>query len=218
MAEKTRQQRESLTKKPFEEMDEAARGQSQGSGGAETLKRAVITAAAGALAAGLAGATKALRDRRSSQAEAEPAEEPDEGEEPETHPEVPDPLDQAAAPEAEGEAQDDRVEEEPSEQRAEASESSEGDEPEETGTGEAAEIVRQARRQLETLLGSKPESVSGFEHADGKWSVTLEVVDVRRVPESTDVLSSYQVVLDNERNLVRATRLRRYRRSQVEET
>ena len=76
--------------------------------------------------------------------------------------------------------------------------------------------MRRARSELESLLGSRPESVSGFEHADGKWSVTLEVVDVRRIPESTDVLSSYEVVLDGEQNLVSATRLRRYRRSQVE--
>lgn len=219
MAEKTRQKRESLTKKPFEEMDEAARGQSQGSGGAETLKRAALTAAAGALAAGIAGATKALRDRRSSQAEAEPAEEPpDEGDEPESRPAEPDPLDQASEPEAESEEEGEEGEQEPSEPQAGASGSEGEDEPDGAGAGEAAQIVREARRELEGLLGSKAESVSGFEHADGKWSVKLEVVDVRRVPESTDVLSSYEVVLDDDRNLVSATRLRRYRRSQVEET
>lgn len=219
MAEKTRQERESLTKKPFEEMDEAARGQAHGTGAGEALKRAAVTAAAGALAAGVAGATKALRDRRSSQAEAEPAEEPpDEGDEPESRPAEPDPLDQATEPDAEEEVEGEEVEPEPSEPRAEASESEDGDEPEGAGAGEAAQIVRRAKRELQSLLGSNPESVSGFAHVNGKWSVTLEVVDVRRIPESTDVLSSYEVVLDEDRNLVSATRLRRYRRSQVEET
>jgi gas vesicle protein GvpO len=77
--------------------------------------------------------------------------------------------------------------------------------------------VRQARRELANLIGGEPESVSGLERANGNWTVTLEVVELRRVPESTDVLSSYEVVVDDERKLVSARRLRRYRRSQVEE-
>ena len=76
---------------------------------------------------------------------------------------------------------------------------------------------QRARAALQDLLGNEAESVSGFERADGGWAVRLEVVDVRRIPESTDVLSSYEVVLDDEGNVVRMTQVRRYRRSQVEE-
>jgi gas vesicle protein GvpO len=224
MAQKTSEEKDSLTAKPFEEMDAAARGQAgRRNSGLEALKRAAMTAAAGALAAGLAGATKAFLDRRRSQAEDETEEQAEEAEEQETRPAEPDPLDQMP-----GGVEDEEEEEE--EQEGGQPESPWGDPeegPEQAGqdgqelrgseTGEAAQIVSRARSELESLLGSRPESVSGFEHADGRWSVTLEVVDVRRIPESTDVLSSYEVVLDEERNLVSATRLRRYRRSQVEE-
>jgi hypothetical protein len=214
MAEKTRKKRQSLTEKPFEEMDQAARAQSAGSG-AEALKRAAVTAAAGAFAAGLAGATKALLERRDSQAEPEtPDDAPEETEEPDGRVETPDPLDQAEEP-AEDEAADEE-EQQPSQPRAEASES-DGEQPEGADSGEAAQIVRQARRELANLIGGEPESVSGLERANGNWTVTLEVVELRRVPESTDVLSSYEVVVDDERKLVSARRLRRYRRSQVEE-
>ena len=236
MAEKTRKKRESLTSKPFEEIDEAARGQSEGGGAAEALKRTAVTAAVGAFAAGLGGATKALLERRSKEPEPEAEDEPEDGEQ-QSRPTEPDPLDQATTAESEtetaeepeqgadpldqattAESEAETPEEPEQEARGEASEHEEDDEAEGADAGEAAQIVRQARRELESLLGSQPESVSGFQHVDGKSSVTLEVVDVRRVPESTDVLSSYEVVLDEDRNLVSATRLRRYRRSQVEET
>jgi hypothetical protein len=95
-----------------------------------------------------------------------------------------------------------------------------GDEPSEHGSGasgDAREVVRQAQTELERIVGEKPERVTGFSHSDGQWSVTLEVVDVRRVPDSTDVLASYEVVFDDDRNLVSLTQQRRYRRSQVEE-
>jgi hypothetical protein len=46
--------------------------------------------------------------------------------------------------------------------------------------------------------------------------VTLEVVEVSRIPESTDVLASYQMELDDDRNLRRYDRVRRYHRSAAE--
>jgi hypothetical protein len=220
MAQKTSKEKDSLTAKPFEEMDAAARGQAgRRNSGLEALKRAAMTAAAGALAAGLAGATKAFLDRRRSQAEDEAEEQAEE-----PRPAEPDPLDQMPGgvedeEEAEEEGEEGGQPESPWGDAEEGPEQAgqDGQELQGSETGEATQIVRRARSELESLLGSRPESVSGFEHADGKWSVTLEVVDVRRIPESTDVLSSYEVVLDEERNLVSATRLRRYRRSQVEE-
>ncbi len=63
----------------------------------------------------------------------------------------------------------------------------------------------------------EPERVSGFAHSNGRWTVMLEVLEVRRVPETTDVLSSYEVVFDDDRNLVSMSEVRRYRRSQIEE-
>lgn len=78
-------------------------------------------------------------------------------------------------------------------------------------------VVDRARNELQNLLGTEPERVSGFERSDSHWSVTLDVVDLRRVPESTDVLASYEVLLDDDRNVVSVTQKRRYRRSQVEE-
>ena len=77
--------------------------------------------------------------------------------------------------------------------------------------------ARAARRRLEALVGTDVERVSGLERADGRWSVQLEVVEVARIPESTDVMATYEVVLGDDGDLLSVGRVRRYRRSQVEE-
>ena len=83
--------------------------------------------------------------------------------------------------------------------------------------GQVKDVVENARRQLQEVLGVEPESVSGFERNGDCWTVTLEVVEMRRIPESTDVLSSYEVTIDDDGKVVGAAQRRRYRRSQVEE-
>ena len=79
-----------------------------------------------------------------------------------------------------------------------------------------AEIVVKAREQLRGLLGREPESVSGIERTNGHWSVTIEVIELHRIPDSTDVLASYELVLDDDGNVARMVRRRRYLRSQIE--
>jgi gas vesicle protein GvpO len=189
-----RERRRSLAAEPFEQLDEAAREPDSGrSEAARTVKHALATGVAGAVAAGLGGATKAWLDRRSASGSEEPEREGTE------------------EPSSEGAEQD-----------VEASETGAAEEPSPEGTeapprGETEAIVSTARDQLERLLEREVESVSGFERSDGRWCVTLEVVEVRRIPESTDVLGSYEVVLDEGQNLVSFGQTRRYRRSQVEE-
>ena len=81
---------------------------------------------------------------------------------------------------------------------------------------DAKATVKQAREQLEGLLEFPVESVSGFERTPNGWLVTLEVLELSRIPESTDVLASYEMELDDDRNLVRYIRGRRYHRSQAD--
>ena len=78
------------------------------------------------------------------------------------------------------------------------------------------DAVKQAREQLEGLLEFPVESVSGFERTRNGWLITLEVLELSRIPESTDVLASYEMELDDDRNLVRYIRGRRYHRSQAD--
>ena len=93
----------------------------------------------------------------------------------------------------------------------------EGKQQKGASSSDVAEVVDRARSQLTDVLEKEVDSVSGISRRNGSWSVTVEVVEVHRVPDSTDVLSSYEVVLDDDRNLVSLERRGRYRRSQVEE-
>jgi hypothetical protein len=78
-----------------------------------------------------------------------------------------------------------------------------------------SEIVRKAKSQLADLTGLQPDTVSAFSHEDDGWHVTIEMVDLKRIPESTDVLESYECVLNDDGDLVSYQRVRRYQRGEV---
>ena len=182
------------------------------------LRQAAKAAAAGAAVGAAVGAALAARDDDA---------EPDEGDaaapaEPRRAVALEDrsgveplPVDQA-----EDEAQD-----EPADARDDRAEASVDAEPRPraepeprhgASPDEAAEVVRRAREQLEALQGREPEVVSSLERTADGWTVTLEVVELARVPDSTDVLASYEVVLDGDKNVIRCARGRRYYRSQAD--
>jgi Gas vesicle synthesis protein GvpO len=81
----------------------------------------------------------------------------------------------------------------------------------------AVEAVARAREQLEELIGRRAETVSSFGADDSNgWTVTVEVLELERIPESTSLLGSYEVKLDKSGDLVGARRVRRYSRNQVD--
>jgi hypothetical protein len=81
------------------------------------------------------------------------------------------------------------------------------------------DLVSRAREQVEELFEKPVESVSGFEQSngDGKgWTVTLELLELPRIPDTTSLLGTYEATLDEDGNLVGAHRTRRYPRNQVD--
>ena len=81
-------------------------------------------------------------------------------------------------------------------------------------TGNSA--VARARRYLNDFTGNDAESISGVAHArDGGWDVRLEVVELERIPRSTDILATYAVELDRHGELMRCERVARYYRNQA---
>jgi hypothetical protein len=76
----------------------------------------------------------------------------------------------------------------------------------------AAEAGQLGLRQITELTSKDPEGVSGVEPSDDGWLVTVEVVEDRRIPSSTDLLATYQVELDPDGELVSYRRVRRYAR------
>jgi hypothetical protein len=87
----------------------------------------------------------------------------------------------------------------------------------------ARDAVEAVREEFPALLGRPVESVLGVERAeengngDAGWLVTVQVVELERIPRSTDVLGAYAVELDGGGELVGYRRRRRYHRSQADE-
>jgi hypothetical protein len=81
------------------------------------------------------------------------------------------------------------------------------------------ELVGRARHQVEELFGKPVESVSGFEQTNGDekgWTVTLELLELSRIPDTTSLLGTYEATLDEDGNLIGAHRTRRYPRNQTD--
>ncbi len=71
-------------------------------------------------------------------------------------------------------------------------------------------IAGEAARQLEELTGREVEGVIGLSRTDEGWTVEVEVLEVRRIPETTDVLAIYEITVDEDGDLEGYRRLRRY--------
>jgi hypothetical protein len=82
----------------------------------------------------------------------------------------------------------------------------------------ALQVIRNAKEQVAELTGKHVEGVLGVKRADGGgWEALVEVVELRRVPQTTDVLASYALVLGDDGEVQEYRRTRRYFRNQVEE-
>jgi len=82
-------------------------------------------------------------------------------------------------------------------------------------TMKPSEVARRAKEQLTALTGLDAVTVSGLDKVEAGWSVTVEMLELKKIPDSSDVLGSYQCVVDDEGNLLSYKRTLRYRRSDV---
>ena len=82
----------------------------------------------------------------------------------------------------------------------------------------AKEAIQRVRSELPQLLGRPVESVLGVQRDDDElWQVTVQVVELARIPNSTDVLGAYRVTLDEDGELAGYQRQRRYTRGQADD-
>ena len=185
----------------------------------DAVKQAAKVAVAGAAVGAAAAAARALTSREDDDSESEPTSEPraedDQKPEPEEQPVEQERQEQREEPQQQEQQEEPEAQADPSSEDAKARERRDEDRQGAT-PDDAKATVGRAREQLEALLELPVESISGFERTRDGWLVTLEVLELSRIPESTDVLASYEMELDDDRNLVRYTRGRRYHRSQAD--
>jgi Gas vesicle synthesis protein GvpO len=85
------------------------------------------------------------------------------------------------------------------------------------GQSAGMEAARLAAENVLQLTGRCPENVVSVVREDDGWQVGVEVMELHRIPETTDIMAVYEVILDANGDLVRCERGQRYHRAQVEE-
>jgi gas vesicle protein GvpO len=85
-----------------------------------------------------------------------------------------------------------------------------------SGRLSAKELTEAALATIADLTGYEPESVAGLQWDGDSWLVTVDVLELARIPNTTDVLASYVVQLDDSGGLLGYKRSRRFVRGQVE--
>jgi hypothetical protein len=80
----------------------------------------------------------------------------------------------------------------------------------------AGELGEAALTTIEELTGYEPEAVTALEWDGDLWKVTVDVLELARIPSTTDVIGSYDVQLDGEGTLRGYRRTRRFMRGQAE--
>jgi Gas vesicle synthesis protein GvpO len=75
------------------------------------------------------------------------------------------------------------------------------------------QLAQRARQELAEITGLEAESVTALARADDIWSVTVELLELPRMPDTDDLLGSYEAQLDDSGELLRYRRVRRYPRT-----
>ncbi|GAA2030611.1 hypothetical protein GCM10009740_20340 [Terrabacter terrae] len=77
--------------------------------------------------------------------------------------------------------------------------------------------AREAALSLTDLTGKEFEGIVGIRKSGDDWSIEVEVLEMRRIPSTTDVLAVYEVTIDESGELVGYERKARYVRGDARE-
>ena len=81
----------------------------------------------------------------------------------------------------------------------------------------ANEVVEKAQQEF-VRLGKKPaDGVTGLSKTEEGWSVLLEALERKAIPDTMDVLGLYELHLDNEGNLLGLDRKKLRKRGETNE-
>lgn len=70
------------------------------------------------------------------------------------------------------------------------------------------ELAEQAKSQLAEVTGLKPVTVTGTSKDEQGWHITLDMLEMARIPPATDVLGDYDVLIGEDGNMLKFERKR----------
>ena len=76
-------------------------------------------------------------------------------------------------------------------------------------------VVTLAKQQIEELTSQRTDSVSAVTKVDGGWLLIMNMLEMKRIPPSTDMLASLEVNLDADGVLIGYQRRHRFLRDQA---
>jgi gas vesicle protein GvpO len=80
------------------------------------------------------------------------------------------------------------------------------------------ELLQTARDEVAGLTGRQVETVSGLRRdGDDSWVVSVEVLEMQRIPNTMDLLASYAVTLSDDGDVLGFERQRRYHRAAADD-
>jgi hypothetical protein len=76
------------------------------------------------------------------------------------------------------------------------------------------DVVEDAKRQMSSITGLVPDTISEFDRADEGWKLHIDMLEHRSIPRTQDLLSSFEVELDELGQITRWRRTGRFTRGQ----
>ncbi|MDF1602515.1 gas vesicle protein [Nocardioides sp. YIM 152315] len=86
-----------------------------------------------------------------------------------------------------------------------------------SGPPRGGQVALLGAQQLVELTGKELEGVVGISRDEDGWTIQVEVLEMRRIPNTTDVLAVYDVTVDRAGDLVGYRRADRYVRGSARE-
>lgn len=80
-----------------------------------------------------------------------------------------------------------------------------------------AEVAQRAAELLQSVISHRTEGVSAVRRTDDGWCVVVDVLELARIPDTTSLLATYEVRLDDEGELREYYRTHRYRRGAADQ-
>ncbi len=77
------------------------------------------------------------------------------------------------------------------------------------------EVALQAMEQLSQLTGYRPVAVVGSAKDEQGWRITMDLLELTRIPPSSDLLGVYQALVDEDGNLIEFERKMTHNRGDI---
>ena len=79
------------------------------------------------------------------------------------------------------------------------------------------EVIFKAKESLPMLTNRELDGVTGISKEGNEWKVTLELIERKSIPDSSDLLGVYELRLDEEGGVVSFNRSRTRKRGDTED-